>query len=226
MAVTSFNTSSVQASLRDLTSRMIIGNATVPFVLVMNPNPQNFRVNSRKSFSEAQTLGRFVFEHWGNRPDTIQCVGWTQRKVGTASDFASVDFQILRLQQIYKLDKERITSFVKTLDPRFLQSGSTVVNLSTGEKALKDQVTRQKIRSMRSLAQSFIVYRYTLYLGFFTSFAYSEQSERPRLYDYNFDFTVLFSSTDYIARNLLTNFSDNRLLNLGATVAKLSTTFF
>jgi hypothetical protein len=195
-------------STRDLVSQMIIGNSTVPFLILMSPNPQNFRINSRKVVSEAQTLGAFVYEHWGNRPDTIQCVGWTKRKVGDPGDFAAVDFQILRLQQIFKIDKERMVSFMKAFSKNTLPAGATATNLQSGEKSIKDQVTGQQAKSLKDLAQSFIVYRYTLYLGFFTSFAWSEQIERPRYYDYSFEFTVTFSSTDYICRQLLVNFPD------------------
>lgn len=213
---------SVIPSLRDLTSQMIVGNANVPFILLMSPNPQNFRVNSRKSFSEAQTLGSWVYEHWGNRPDTIQCVGWTTRKVGSAGDFAKVDFQILRLQQIFKLDKERMVSLLKTLNTKNMPQGSDAVNLSSGDKAMKNQITGQNVANLKVLSQSFIVYRYTLYLGFFTSFSYSEQIDRPRVYDYAFEFVVTFSSTDYIARQLLVNFPDNLKLGLGKTVSGIT----
>src|SRR5208282_3239482 len=122
-------TSVLPQSLRDLTSQMIIGNANVPFVVIMGPNPQVFRSNSRKSYSETQTLGAFVFEHWGNRPDQLQCTGWTPRKVGTALQFAQVDLIMLQMLQIFKLDKERIASFLKAFrgSPN-VPSGTTVTN--------------------------------------------------------------------------------------------------
>ena len=167
-------------------------------------------------------MGSWVYEHWGNRPDTIQCVGWTTRKVGGAEDYAKVDFQIMRLQQIFKLDKERMVSFLKTLNKNNIPAGSDVVNLSSGEKVLQNQITGQRINNLRVLSQSFIVYRFTLYLGFFTDFAYSEQMERPRIYDYSFTFRVTFSSTDYIARQLLVNFPDNLKLGLTGNVKSIT----
>lgn len=209
-------------STRDLVSQMIIGNSTVPFLILMKPNPQNFRLNSRKVFSESQTLASFVFEHWGNRPDVMQCVGWTQRKVGDSGDFATVDWQILKLQQIFKIDKERMVSFMKMFNKNNLPTGTTAANLQSGEKSIKDQITGKKNKNLKDLAQSFIIYRYTLYLGFFTSFAWSEQYDRPRLYDYSFEFVVTFSSTDYIARQLLINFTDWAKIGLLGKVAGIS----
>jgi len=209
-------------STRDLVSQMIIGNSTVPFLILMKPNPQNFRLNSRKVVSESQTLASFVFEHWGNRPDVMQCVGWTTRKVGGAADFALVDFQILKLQQIFKIDKERMVSFLKMFNKNNLPTGTTSTNLQSGDKSVQDQITGKKNKSLKDLAQSFIVYRYTLYLGFFTSFAWSEQIDRPRLYDYSFEFVVTFSSTDYIARKLLVNFPDAAKIGLMGAVSSIS----
>jgi hypothetical protein len=207
-------------NLQNLVSRMIIGNLQVPFIIVMNPNPQNFRVNSSKSFTQAQTLGSFVYEHWGNKPDVIQCVGWTQRKVGTAEDFLNVDFQILRLQQIFKLDKERISSFYKMFTGASLPSGTNIFNLPS--QGVKDPVLQKKVSSFRTLGQSFIIYRYAFYMGFFTDFVYSEQSERPRIYDYNFNFVVTFSSTDYIASQLLTNFPTGFVLGMGSSIQSIT----
>jgi hypothetical protein len=209
-------------STRDLVSQMIIGNSTVPFLILMKPNPQNFRINSRKSFSESQTLASFVYEHWGNRPDVIQCVGWTQRKVGSDAEYALVDFQILKLQQIFKIDKERMVSFLKMFNKNNLPTGTTAANLNSGDKSIQDQITGKKNQSLKDLGQSFIVYRYTLYLGFFTSFAWSEQNDRPRLYDYSFEFVVTFSSTDYIARQLLVNFPDAAKIGLMGAVSSIS----
>jgi hypothetical protein len=207
-------------NLQNIVSRMIIGNLQVPFIIVMNPNPQNFRVNSSKSFTQAQTLGSFVYEHWGNKPDVIQCVGWTSRKVGTAEDFLNVDFQILRLQQIFKLDKERVSSFYKMFSGSPLPSGTNIFNLPS--QNVKDPVLQKSVNSFRTLGQSFIIYHYTFYMGFFTDFVYSEQSERPRIYDYNFNFVVTFSSTDYIASQLLTNFPLSGLLGAGASIQSIT----
>lgn len=208
-------------NVKNLTSRMVIGNMQVPFIIVMNPNPQNFRVNSSKAISTAQTLGSFVYEHWGNKPDTIQAAGWTQRKIGSTEDFLNVDFQVLRLQQIFKLDKERISSFYKMFGGSSnLPTGTTIKNMPT--QNVKDPILKKKVNSFRTLGQSFIIYHYNFYMGFFTNFVYSEQSERPRIYDYNWDFTVTFSSTDYIANTLLTNFPTGFVIGLGSSIQSIT----
>jgi len=199
------------ANLRDLTSRMIIGNVTVPFFLVMKPNPQVFRVSNEKVFSMSQTLGAWITEHWGNRPEELEVAGWTGRKIGNDLDKAKVEFYKLRLEQLYKLDKERMTSLLKTMSV----PGANVSDLAGKSQ---DAVTGRKPQSLKTLAQSFILYRYTLYFGFFTNMTISEETQYIRLYTYRFNFMVTMNTTDYLVRSMVMNGLGRAALGLSSGV--------
>jgi hypothetical protein len=208
----------MELPLRDITSRMVIGNVTVPFYLVMKPNPQVFRVNNEKVFNMSQTLGAWVTEHWGNKPEEIEVSGWTGRKVGDASDFAKVEFFKMRLEQLYKIDKERMVSILKTLDPANL-GGAGISNVASSSK---EAFTGNAARNLQTLGLSFILYRYTLYFGFFTNLVITEEIQYQRIYTYKFNFTVTFNTTDYLARNLLINFGDAAKIGLGGAISSLT----
>src|SRR5208282_4968925 len=96
-------------------------------------------------------------------------------------------------------------------------SGTTVTNFFSN--GVSDSILSKNVNSVRTLAQSFILYRFTLYLGFFTDFVYSERADNPRIYDYNFDFTVTFNSTDFFTKSLLSNFPDASRIGLAASSA-------
>lgn len=208
------------STARDLTSRMIIGNLDIPLIVVMAPNPQSFEVGKQKVFTESQTLSGWVNEHWGNKQDTIACSGITSSKVGRptselfgpkplkdASDqFAEVDMQLLKLEQIYQLDKERFMSILKAFDP----SQSGILSLTGGVDNFKQKITGRKVQSLQSLSQTFIIYRFTIYLGYFTDFKWRERAEAPRVYSYDFNFKVTFRSTDFFTNSLLNNFPEAR----------------
>lgn len=208
----------MELPLRDITSRMVIGNVTAPFYLVMKPNPQVFRVNNEKVFNMSQTLGAWVSEHWGNKPEQIEVSGWTGRKVGTPADFSKVEFFKMRLEQLYKLDKERIASILKTINPANA-NGSSISDIATNSK---EAFTGKVNKNLQTLGLSFILYRYTLYFGFFTDLTITEEVQYQRIYTYKFNFTVTMNTTDYLARNLLVNFGDAAKTGLNNAISSLT----
>lgn len=221
------------ASLRDLSSRMIIGNLDIPLIVIMRPNPYSWDVNKEKVFSETQTLGGWVNEHWGNKQDTISCAGRTQSKVGRITgkepwdttstngtldkiskvqgsndaQFAEVDRAMLKLEQVYQLDKQRIVSFYKA----FSGGGGIATGLSGN---FNQKITGNRIDSLQNLSQSFIIYKFTIYFGFFANFHYKEDAENPRIYNYDYKFKVTWRSTDFVTQSLLNNFPEARAASL------------
>jgi len=221
------------ANLRDLSSRMIIGNVDIPLIVVMRPNPYTWDYVKEKVFSETQTLGGWINEHWGNKQDTISCEGRTMSKVGRITgkepwqtksnngvidkisgvqdsadaQFAEVDRAMLKLEQVYQLDKQRLISLGKAL-----QGGGGIASLLKGN--FNQKITGNKIESLQNLSQSFIIYKFTIYFGFFTNFHYKEDAEHPRLYHYDFKFKVTWRSTDFVTQSLLNNFPEARAASL------------
>jgi len=221
------------ANLRDLSSRMIIGNIDIPLIVVMRPNPFIFDISKEKVYSETQTLGGWINEHWGNKQDTLSCSGRTMAKVGRVTgkepwelkkdgdtidkistkqgsadaQFAEVDKAILKLEQIYQLDKQRIVSLYKAF-----ASGGFTKSLIDGN--IKQKITGNKIDSLQNLSQSFIIYKFTIYFGYFTNFGWREDAENPRIYSYDFKFKITWRSTDFVTQSLLNNFPEARAASL------------
>lgn len=148
---------------------------------------------------------------------------------GTSShgpkQWADVDRFMMKLEQIYKTDKERVGSLGDLLGD-LKNTGSNLNNAGTKFlNAFKSEKNQTKINNKSDLlesiqngtasrAQSFIIYDYTLYWGYFLTFNYSESAtDKPRQYQYDFTFKVVNSSTDWISQSLISNFPEARILN-------------
>jgi len=149
--------------------------------------------------------------------------------------WADVDRFMLKLEQIYKTDKERVGSLMDMMK-------STYGTIYEGQKSLynafvkddENKITEDKssyrselLKSIREgyakRAQSFIIYDYCIYWGYFTNFSYTESAtDKPRQYNYNFTFKVVNSSTDWLSQSLISNFPEARALNLFTQVGELA----
>lgn len=155
---------------------MVIFNSSLPLLIQLKPNPNSITINRRKVFSKTQTLGGFVFEHWGEQPREMHIKGRTYAKLGTGSAFANselgVEAALLGLQTLYALDKRPMVSVA-----------SRVTSLANQHKIISD--------APKTLSTTYIFYRNDAYSGFFTDFKYSQDAERnPRHYEYEFNFLV------------------------------------
>ena len=182
--------------------RMVIINIDIPLMIIMAPNPQTFKAVDEKVFTLEQTLGGWISEHWGNKPEKISCSGITRTKYGTLKNNTKshllAEGSLLLLQQIYKWDKEKITSFWKLMKKD-----------TFGRFNPKSIVSPLKNRDMLRLSRTYIWYKGTAYTGFFTNFNYEEKAEMPRNYSYSFEFMSLSNTTDLTATILI-----NSLRNL------------
>lgn len=150
--------------------------------------------------------------------------------------WADVDRFMLKMEQIYKTDKERVGSLMDLAKGNFLTTaalaplsfGTVFKNRDSGTSLAKDIQDNRKelLKSIRegyaSRAQSFIIYDYCIYWGYFTSFSYTESAtDKPRQYQYNFVFRVVNSSTDWLSQSLISNFPEARILNLFSQIGEL-----
>lgn len=146
--------------------------------------------------------------------------------------WADVDRFMLKLEQIYKTDKERVGSLMDVINGTFNPVG-LVKNLSVFSKNGNGTINETKsnrselLKSIREgyakRAQSFIIYDYCIYWGYFTNFSYTESAtDKPRQYNYNFTFKVVNSSTDWLSQSLISNFPEARALNLFTQVGELA----
>lgn len=157
---------------------------------------------------------------------------------GTAThgpkQWADVDRFMLKLEQIYKTDKERVGKLADVITGSYptgiltnaFSGGIKKFNLKKGIQETQSKRS-ELLKSIRegyaSRAQSFIVYDYCIYWGYFTSFSYNESAtDKPRQYSYNFTFKVVNSTTDWLSQSLISNFPEARVMNLFTQVGEMS----
>ena len=162
---------------------------------------------------------------------------------GTAAhgpkQWADVDRFMLKLEQIYKTDKERTGHLMDLLQSNHITTASMStlgfpsVFTNNGRNALSSNTKKinsnrsELLKSIRegyaSRAQSFIVYDYCIYWGYFTNFSYTESAtDKPRQYSYNFTFKVVNSTTDWLSQSLISNFPEARVMNLFTQVGEMA----
>ena len=144
--------------------------------------------------------------------------------------WADVDRFMLKLEQIYKTDKERTgsladltTNLSNLISSRKTQIFNIFKNDVNKENTEKSDLLQAIREGYAKRSQSFIVYDYCIYWGYFTNFTYIESAtDKPRQYSYNFTFKVVNSSVDWLSQSLISNFPEARALNLFTQVGELS----
>lgn len=235
----------MNSTLANLTNRMMIGNYDIPLIIVMRPNPQSFDKTTQKMNSQQYTNSGWITSHFGNELDIIRIDGFTLTKVrepfrrqnkstnvaasivdsftgknNTANygptQWADIDRFIMKMEQLVKLDKERLGSLIEMLKSS-IGTGNIIAGFSnkisnplTGGR--QDFITSQNTTA--SQTHSFIIYQYVYYSGYFNSFNYKIDINDPSRYHYNFEFVITESSQDWLTKNLITNFPEARVLNL------------
>ena len=238
--------------LRDLTKRMMIGNLDIPLLIVMRPNPTHFDKSSKKRNNETYTNTGWVDSHWGNERDIIKISGFTASRIGNQSQYkdseiigaglkhsidkltyagttshgpkqwSAIEQFLLKLEQIVKLDKQKIGSLMELLNPtgenaKFYQVRKWKNPFKGENNYLKRRAEfEEKIKNgTAKRASSFIIYNYTIYFGYFLDFNYTDDvMQNPRRYTYDLSFKVTKSSTDFLSESLINNFPEARALGL------------
>lgn len=144
--------------------------------------------------------------------------------------WADIDRFMLKLEQIYRTDKERVGSLMDVLNNSVtpLAVVSRSINNFFSSNKLENPVSEDRSNLLKSIkngtasrARSFIIYDYCIYWGYFTNFSYtSSATDKPRQYSYNFTFKVTGSSTDWLSQSLINNFPEARLLNFFSQIGE------
>lgn len=142
--------------------------------------------------------------------------------------WADIDRFMLKLEQIYKTDKERTGSLRDLIEnfPSPKMRAKQFYNVFVKKENELDTGKNDLLQAIRegyaTRAQSFIIYDYCIYWGYFTNFSYTESAtDKPRQYSYNFTFKVVNSSTDWLSQSLISNFPEARILNLFSQIGSL-----
>lgn len=243
----------MNSTLANLTNRMMIGNYDIPLIVVMRPNPQNFNKATTKMNATQYTNSGWVTNHFGNELDIIRIEGYTSAKVrepfsksnkssniiGSLTDsftgknnsanygpiqWADIDRFLMKLEQLVKLDKERLGNLTEMLTSTIGTGNiasiisNKISNPLTGGR--QDFIASQTTTA--SQTNSFIIYQYVYYAGYFNSFNYAIDVNDPSRYKYSLEFIVTQSSQDWLTKNLITNFPEARVLNLFTQFKSLS----
>lgn len=141
--------------------------------------------------------------------------------------WADVDRFMLKLEQIYKLDKERVGNLADLMSGNLITSSAVKLKNPFKKENMKEAKEQrddlwESIRNgTASRARSFIVYDYCIYWGYFTNFSYTESAtDKPRQFTYNFIFKVVNSTTDWLSQSLISNFPEARILNFFSQIGE------
>lgn len=143
--------------------------------------------------------------------------------------WADIDRFMLKLEQIYKTDKERTGSLTDLIKDLPSLGTSRLKQFKSIFKTNNNEVNSEKsdlLKAIRdgyaSRAQSFIIYDYCIYWGYFTNFSYTESAtDKPRQFAYTFTFKAVNSTTDWLSQSLISNFPEARILNLFNQIGSL-----
>jgi hypothetical protein len=199
----------------NLAQRFTVINGTIPTFLPFTPNPISIDISSRKINTKSQTLGGWVFEHYGNAPDVMKVAGYTMSRIPTDELITGilgnistdrqhyVEWFLFQLQQIYKLDKERMKALIPLANTFFSTLAGGPSSVFTGMTNKKDAITGKRVENITSLSDTYIYYKGIIYYGFFDDFGYKEDANDPSRYSYNFSFTITSSTTDWLIGQIL-----------------------
>lgn len=145
--------------------------------------------------------------------------------------WANVERSLLELEKIYKLDKERMGSLGDLLKGNvfssILYNGiQNVRNVFSKNKKSDDisghrnSLIEQIQNGTAARTQSFIIYNYVIYWGYFLTYEYRESAtDHPRQFQYSFTFKIVNSSTDWVSQSLINNFPEARVLQFFTQVS-------
>lgn len=177
---------------------MIITNTTLGIGLKFIPNPNSIELDSKKIYSQTQTLDGFVFEHWGEAPTMLTVTGQTVGMLDPQSEAAAEAF-LFALRQLYRIDKRKVASLTGLVK----NAASNLVAKIKGKSATQQDLLQ--------LSNTYIYYRTDAYKGFFTDFKLQQQGEKPNIYTYKFSFLVTSTAQNFLADFLFTPSTSNVL---------------
>lgn len=140
--------------------------------------------------------------------------------------WADVDRFMLKLEQIYKTDKERVGKLSQIISSGVNTVKNTAINIFS-DKETTNSTRSDLLESINNgtaaRAQSFIIYNYCIYWGYFMTFTYNlSATNKPRQYSYNFTFKVVNSTVDWLSQGLINNFPEARVINMFSQIGDLS----
>lgn len=123
---------------------VIIGNIRIPLFFRFTQNPNNWKLQYKKEYKKTQTIGGYVFEHWGNQPATLefdvhikkdsnlgQLVGASTTIPNFGLEDPTFSWELIALQTLFNLDQRKYdlaSSRGSVLSDEFKDNVSSLVN--------------------------------------------------------------------------------------------------
>jgi hypothetical protein len=199
--------------------------------------PVSVTFSSKKNIQETRTVGGYTFSHFGDEPDRLTAKGSVILVPGREGlGFLS----LLILKSLYRLDKkkiDKIQSSVKNaiatgafaasaIGELYSQrlaftsvasaTASTVQSvMAGGSLVLAYKNMQQWMKENPDLSTTYIYHDNYVYRGFFNSFTYSRDANNPRFINYSFNFTIDWSTENYLCDKLLKMTEGKTITSLG-----------
>ena len=188
--------------------------------------PIKVSVSSKKVIQTNRTVGGYTVSHWGDEPDQMKASGSVILLPGQ-EDLGLLSLMILKT--LYRLDKKKIVNILGAIGkmglvPIVAFEATAYGELASQKAALGSNASVAQIVSYGAgivmktaaiglalnninqqtaqnpdLGVTYIYHDDQIYRGFFTSFVYSRDANNPRHINYDFSFTIDWSTENYFA---------------------------
>lgn len=226
---------------------VIIGNTRIPlfFKFVQNPNELTFTME--KEFQQTQTVGGYIFEHWGKKPTmmsgrvTIKKDSQISNLIGLNTDATNLGIEdavfnpeLTTLKTLFNIDQRKTNTFGKDGESnvfdtaqKYASKGATYTiaaaaaltnpytivssGLGLAQTAINAGNNKVKFREpdpasiegyASTLTDTIILYKGTIYSGFFTKMTYKEDGKNPFTNIVDFNFLVTYTTEDWLDTSL------------------------
>ena len=209
--------------------QVIIANIRIPIMFRFTQNPNSLKFTLEKEFQETKTIGGYVYEMWGKKPQKLHGVvtikkdnSWN-RVLGINDKLTNFDLEdstynpeIMIFQTLFNIDQRRLAqlsgwagtvSKVSSYVANPVSAVTGLVNkIKGGSVGTSQQYTKPDQTSLEgynaTMTDTVIYYKGNLYTGFFTRMSYAEDGKSPFVNVVDFDFLVTGTFLDFIDTQL------------------------
>lgn len=163
-------------------------------IIDMYINPQDIKLQNKKTIRAERTKGGFVIQYWGEELPSLQINGHTG-----SSGYEGINvleniyrgeqlaFDTIALQELVKYQNEDEEA-ARALIPAFGAVSDFIQGLTNTNYNAGLALPKPTLGSYATSVE--LYYMGIVYRGFFTDFSISESANKLGIFDYNFSFTV------------------------------------
>lgn len=190
------------------------GFSTPIDTLSMLINPASFDTDMEQSVNPVKTIGGFIILHWGHMPDVISASGTTPAFYLDAEDIKKYTKTLVNTQNNNARDFAYGLTDINREFTAGYQNYKKLLDIFRHNGVTTDQFTGRIDRN--GVGSVEMIYKNTIYRGFFMTFDEKESADTPYSIDYSFTYKVVkeislrsmrngFNYSEFFVRN----FNDN-----------------